>query len=196
MPSKFEIHILPILVSDRFARACRAITKHQQDAEDLATDTAVWALRYVDSFEYRSDAATYAWVHLIARHRWFNKLAKRRSARVAEDRFSGRSGAQSWTCKNEHGWLKWDKEVAETVDMEGALDRKRAWSKVKRSLDGLHPTCKGALQRRYLDDMDTRETAEDLGVAPGTVMSALYRGIRKVRKAVGAPVEPTALREI
>jgi RNA polymerase sigma-70 factor (ECF subfamily) len=133
------------------------------DAEDVAQEAFVKAYRALGRF--RPGSAFRPWLLAIvtneARNR--HRADRRRSDRELRPAIEPAPAGPD--------------ELAEAGE-------RRDW--VRRALAALPRAQREVLVCRYLLDLDERETAGVLGLAPGTVKSRASRGIRRMRAALGA----------
>lgn len=86
-------------------------------------------------------------------------------------------------------WRKWRREVTTEVLPEhgipdGAEERARD-DQVHQALRSLPPRQRAALVLRYFEDLTEKQTAEVMGVRPGTVKSLSHHAIARLREELG-----------
>ena len=154
----FEAEMLPHLGAAY--RLARALTGHEQDAEDLVQDTYLRAFAGFRGYQANTNAR--AWLLTIVRHVFINHLRK---ARVRPRLYA----------------LSQDGDAADPVDTqmptpeEEALQRLESQA-VLEALEELPEISRSVLALVDLNGMRYAEAAEVLGCPIGTVMSRLHRG--------------------
>lgn len=78
-----------------------SLTRDEAEAEDLAQHTFYKALEKIDSFQGRSDPAT--WLCSIAKNEYFNRLRRKRELPLEPDRPACTSGDESVEMKIQRG---------------------------------------------------------------------------------------------
>ena len=136
----------------------------REDAEDIAADVFVRALRGIGGFQYQDDAKPVAaWLFRIARNEVADHF-RRASRRIAPSSLSAQ--------QTEPGGRYDPLETKDSVmDLASAL----------RTLPG---TQRDAILLRLAAGLSTRQTAEAMGKPEGTVRSLLHHGIKAVRAAM------------
>lgn len=132
------------------------------EAEDVGQEVFVRFFRSMDRFRAEATLATY--LTRIAINLCLTTLAKRKR-RAWVGRLTG--GA------TESGW-----QVADPAQADSQSDN-RDW--VQAGLQQLDPRFRVVLVLRLMEGYSTQETAEILGIRPGTVLSRLARGQDKLR---------------
>jgi RNA polymerase sigma-70 factor (ECF subfamily) len=152
---------------NRVAATITGILGSGPEVEDVGQETFVQFFRSLHRF--RGDSAIGTYITRIAINLSLNELKRRK-------RYAGFP----------------DGEIPESAspvarrDQESAADIKRI---VRDGLGQLRPEFKTVLVLRLIDGFSTKETAEMLGVAEGTVLSRLARGQAKLRKIIGGMIE-------
>lgn len=152
----YAAHAAPI-----HAFAYRA-TGDSQAAEEIVQDTFVRAWRSMDRFDaQRADLRT--WLFAIARNLTIDhhrRNAARPSSPTADDRLEHQVGGSS--------------------DIDRAVE---VWQ-ITEALAQLSPEHRMAIVQIHLRGASIAETAEALGVPPGTVKSRVYYGLKALRLAL------------
>ncbi|RYG44762.1 sigma-70 family RNA polymerase sigma factor, partial [bacterium] len=137
---------------DDLYRFLRGLTRHVQDAEDLAQRTLVRAYRALDTFDGRAGLRT--WLHGIA-YREFLNWHRGRRLFVALDPRRGRTDA----------------------GFDALLDRERLRAAIAR----LSPKVGAAFVLVEVQELSLAEAATALGVPVGTVKSRLFEARAALR---------------
>ena len=139
------------------------------DAEEVGLEAFVRLYRSLDRFRGDASLGTYltritvnlALTEIERRKRWFDRF------RSEDETPSNRIGAANEPVHE---------DVVDRIEREQELER------VHQALDRLPAEQRAVVVLRWLDDLSTRETAEILGVAEGTVMSRLKRALDRLRR--------------
>lgn len=82
----------------------------------------------------------------------------------------------------------WNEQVREDESLENvpasAVDDPVSTEEVRALLSAASPASRAVLILHYLEDMKLAETAEILGIPPGTAKSRLTYGLQKIRRAI------------
>ncbi len=158
--------------SPRFRRIALARLGDVADAEDAVQDALLAALTHVDQF--RGQAKMSTWLTAIVINSARMKL-RRRFGRVylALDQ----TNSQNFT-------------LAEMLSdtrpgPEEAYRKREIAEQLAQATSRLSPTLLRTFQLRDVCGLNIRETADLLGVPPGTVKARLARARTKLRKAIG-----------
>jgi RNA polymerase sigma factor (sigma-70 family) len=157
-------------------RVAASITGSREQGEDIAQETAILALRSLNSLSdtTRIDA-------------WVARIATRESLRQL------RSPARQGVPLRVEGGARASAEPA-----DAAFDRIAASPELRVALELLSPRQRAALALRYVLDLDHRAIARILGCRVGTVDALLSRARTQLRaepslsppRALHAPAEP------
>lgn len=142
------------------------LTGNTHDAEDLAQEVFIKAHRHLSTF--RGESGMYAWLRKIAVNTHLNR--KRKKSVTFMRLFGDVSGTETW-----EGSAPSPERGAETDDVRSHVDR---------ALASLTQRERSAFVMRHYQEMSTREVAEVLGVAQGTVKSLLFRATGKLRTSL------------
>jgi RNA polymerase sigma-70 factor (ECF subfamily) len=146
-----------------------------EDADDVGQETFIRLHRALD--EFRGDSSLRTYLTRIATNLSLNALRGRkrrwsrfvsRDDRDAQAREADDAGA---------GDLREDVE---------ALERRAA---VRAAVQGLSPKHRAVVVLRMMEGYSTRETAEILGIAEGTVMSRLHRAMSALEEDLSTWME-------
>lgn len=149
---------------DQHGRLVASLTLYCGDrwvAEELAQDALVRARERWS--EVAQMQAPGAWLHRVA----MNLANSRFRRRGAERRAYRRHGVDDATVT--------DPDAAEAVA-------------VRRAIAALPDSQRAALVLRYFLDLSVAETAEAMGMRPGSVKSATHRALTAMREALGVDV--------
>jgi RNA polymerase sigma-70 factor (ECF subfamily) len=144
---------------DDLYRFLRGLTRHVEDAEDLATRTLLRAYRALDRFDGRASLRT--WLHGIAYREFLNWRRGRRFL-AALDQTRGRTDAQ----------------------FDALLDRERLRAAIVR----LSPKRGAVFALVEVQGMTHEEAGLALNVPPGTVKSRLYEARVHLRQLLDEPI--------
>ena len=160
----------------RMMAVSKRILRSADDAADAVQDAFMQAFRKIDTFQGNAKLST--WLHQIVVNASLMKLrkARRRNERNIEDLLpawadSGHAVAPGPT------WTRTADDILATEE-----DRKL----VRDLIDELPDDYRTVLLLRDIEQLDTAETAEALGIKPGAVKTRLHRA----RQALKTLLEP------
>jgi RNA polymerase sigma-70 factor (ECF subfamily) len=133
------------------------------DAEDVAQETFIRALRYLH--RYDSKRALRPWLLSITANLARNRRRSLGRYWAALQRLAGQTSAES--------------TAPEMLSMQ-ALESHALWQAVRR----LTHTEQEVIFLRYFLELSVAEAAEALGVQPGTVKSRLHRALKRLREVI------------
>ncbi len=135
------------------------------EAEDVGQETFVRFYRAMDAFRGDSSLRTY-----------LTRIAINQSLKVLKKR-------KTW---RQHFQLRSDTSPLHepTINGEAIADRRERVQLVHRALDRLSAAHRAVVVLRMIEGYSTRETAQLLGVAQGTVMSRLSRAMKALRSII------------
>ncbi len=151
------------------AAVVRGMLGNDAEADDVGQETFILFYRSLDKFRGESAVATY--LTRIAINQSLKALNRRRTWL---SRFLAR----------EHDDDEFGVQPAETVT--GPLDEKERAVRVREALATLTPEYRAVVVLRVMEEYSTRETADMLGIAEGTVMSRLSRAMKKLEPLLGS----------
>jgi len=165
----FEQQVLEHL--DMLYAVALRLTRNPADAQDLAQNTAVKALRFHDKFK----EGTYikAWLLTILRNTFINEY-RRKARRPTFVELTGAEPASS-TAPDPDVFFEPARENRN--DLLELLD-----DEVKQAVESLPDNFRLAVIMADLEDKSYKEIAEAMNCRLGTVMSRLYRGRRLLRE--------------
>ena len=151
------------------------LTGHASDAEDLAQDALLRALKALPSFRGESSAST--WVYRITVNTWKNRVRseKRRGLwRRVDLRLFSADGDEETSLG--------EKLPSGEPAPDAGLETEDRASAVQRALLELEPDSRAVLVLRDLEGQSYEEIALQLGLPEGTVKSRLNRGRDALKK--------------
>ena len=161
----------------------RRLGQSEEDAKDSVQDAFISAFRALDRF--REGAPLRPWLRRIVRNTAIDKLRSRQSRRETPfvDTGLGVLGALESLDPTHH--------YPETVDR--SLDMHHKCAVVWECLQDLPDSHRNVLLLRGVQELDTNETAEALGVSPGCTKVRLHRARRALRAMLAERSEPRAV---
>ncbi|MFT5143943.1 MAG: RNA polymerase sigma-70 factor (ECF subfamily) [Rhodothermales bacterium] len=142
------------------------LTGNHHDAEDLAQEVFIKAHRGLAGF--RGESGIYAWLHRIAVNAHLNK--KRKKALSFMRLMGDVEGTDTWS----------EPGPTPNEDAEGSDTR----AHIDRALDVLAPRERTAFVMRHYHELSTKEVADAMGIADGTVKSLVFRATSKLRDSL------------
>jgi len=141
-----------------------SIVKNETDAEDAAQEAVINAYRHLDSFRAESKFST--WLTTIAIYEGRKRLRKAKSA--AEDSLEEAAEEKEgdYTPAPLTDWRE--------IPLE-ALERRELREALRRAVASLPEIYKQVFTLRDLENLNTEETAEALGLTAGVVKVRLHR---------------------
>lgn len=154
---------------------CLRLVRSEAEAAELAQDAFLRA--YQNLHRYDEARPFDLWVMAIARNLCLDVL-RRRSHMRTEDLSEMNDALPS----------------GEKSLEEGAIERQERLS-LEEAMSSLGADDREVLALYYVQKRTTKEIAEVMGVAPGTIMARLFRAREKLRKRMQSAAEPTAARK-
>jgi len=145
-------------------RACRAVLRNDQDAEDAVQAAWLNAFRALRSF--RSEASFRTWITRIAINEATTRLRKQRQLISTEDI-----------------------AMPDTQSPERELVTKELSSRLEREIDALPEGLRSVLVLRDIVELDTKETADCLGIEDENVRVRLHRARQALAQRLSEPLE-------
>lgn len=147
------------------------------EVDDVGQETFIRLHRALPSF--RGDAALGTYITRIAINQSLKAIRKRQSWRA---RFFSRDGD--------------DYDAVEPIVEDDPIADNERSRIVHEALQHLNPDHRAVVVLRMLEEYSTRETAEMLGIAEGTVMSRLSRAMARLERILGPIIrEPDIINE-
>jgi RNA polymerase sigma-70 factor (ECF subfamily) len=156
--SGFEQAILPHL--DAAYNLARWLTRNDHDAEDVAQEACLRAMRFFDGFH---GGSVRPWLLTIVRNTYLTWLQKNRGKETAPLEDEAASGAANP-----------EEELLERVDAQS----------LRQALDALPAEYREVIVLRELEELSYKEIADVAGIPIGTVMSRLARARRRLQESV------------
>jgi len=158
-----------------------AIVKNEADAEDGAQEAVINAYRHLNSF--RAEAKFSTWLTTIAINEGRKRLRKVKGA--AEDSLEEKAEEKEgdYTPAPLTDWRE--------IPLE-ALERKELREALRDAVVSLPDIYRQVFTLRDLDELNTEETAEALGLSPGVVKVRLHRARILLQKQLVPFLKTTA----
>jgi RNA polymerase sigma-70 factor (ECF subfamily) len=150
------------------------LTRNPADAEDLAQDTIVKALRFHDKFQKGSYIK--AWLLTILRNTFINDY-RRRVRRPSQVALTGVEPAPETAPDPEVLYRPRSRRYGDVLEL---LD-----DRVRRAIEELPEDFRDAVIMADIEDKSYKEIADVMGRPIGTVMSRLFRGRKLLREKLG-----------
>lgn len=155
--------------SGKIYNAALRLTGHPNEAEEVLQETFINACRGVEAFEGRSSLAT--WLYRIATNNCLMRLRRKETPTVSLDVFE--TADDNTASIDLHDW-QWEPESQLLNDeLRRAMDE---------SVAMLPETLRAVFVLRDLEGLSTKETAEVLGISPGSVKVRLHRARMQLRQ--------------
>ncbi len=154
----FEQAVLPHL--DAAYNLARWLTRNDHDAEDVAQEACLRAMRFFDGFR---GGAVRPWLLTIVRNTYLTWLQKSKVKEMTP--------------------LEYDVESKAANPEELLLERVDGQA-LRQALDALPAEYREVLVLRELEELSYKEIAEIAGIPIGTVMSRLARARRRLQESV------------
>ena len=155
--------------SPRLFRWVSSFSNQSAEAEDLLQE--VWKRVFARRHQFRAESGFGAWLFSIARSVCLDAVRKEQSRVAALQR----------------------RAVDPTVTRGFGPPPGLPELDVARLVMSLPDRQRQVVALRFLDQLSTQETAEAMGVAPGTVKATLHKALRNLRSMVSTPVADSAL---
>jgi len=159
----------------RLLAVTRRLLRSEADAEDAVQDAFLAAFRSIHGFEGNSRLST--WLHRIAVNAALMRLrTKRRHPETSIDELLPAFGEDGLHREQPIEWRGTDVK----------LERQETREWVRAQIDRLPETYRTALLLRDIEELDTQETAELLGITPNAVKIRLHRARLALRELLDA----------
>ncbi|HEV3256732.1 MAG TPA: sigma-70 family RNA polymerase sigma factor [Gemmataceae bacterium] len=165
----------------RMLAVARRLLRGEEDSADAVQDAFLAAFRGLDKFEGTSSLGT--WLHRIVVNSCLAKLRaqSRRRAVPIDDLLPtfDETGHHTQPIRS------WDEQAL------SRLTREETRMQVRACIDRLPEPYRTVLLLRDIEELDTAQTAQQLGITPGAVKTCLHRA----RQALRTLLEPLVLEE-
>lgn len=163
------------LHSPRLLAVTRRILQNEEDARDAVQDAFLSAFRSLPNFQ--GDARFSTWLHRIGVNAALMKLRsrQRRPERPIADLLPSFQGDGHQT-----------DPVAPWDSAEKLLERQETRDLIRRSIAELPDAYRTILVLRDIEELDTEQTAEQLGVSVAVVKTRLHRARQALRTLLDA----------
>ena len=159
---------------DALYRTALRMTRNPQDAEDLVQETYLRAYRFFDSFEPGTKLR--AWLFKILSNNYINLYRKARH----EPQITSMEDQEEFSL---YGQLARQGDLGEVTLEDQVLDE-FAEQDIRAAIENLPPVFRMAVLLADVEGFSYKEIAEITDVSIGTVMSRLFRGRRRLQKAL------------
>lgn len=160
----------------RMLAVARRFMRSEEDARDAVQDAFLSAFRGVERFEGNARIST--WLHRIVVNAALMKLRTRR-------RKPEQSIEELLPSFMEDGHMSAPAAPWRNDEMD-AIERRQLASVMTEAIESLPDSYRNVLVLRDIEDLDTEETAQAMGISPGAVKTRLHRA----RQALRGLLEP------
>ncbi len=151
----------------------RRYMRSEDDARDVVQEAMLSAFRGIASFD--ADAKLSTWLHRIVVNCALMRLRSRR--RRPEESLDDLLPSFDEQGAFAHGVVEWDAPATEQV-----VERRQMRQIVRRCIDRLPDSYRALLVLRDIEERDTEESAELLGLTVSAVKSRLHRARQALRE--------------
>jgi RNA polymerase sigma-70 factor (ECF subfamily) len=159
----------------RLLVVARRFMRDEEDARDCVQDAFLSAFRSIDGFEAKARLGT--WLHRILVNACLMKLRARKSK--PEELIDPQTPQF-----DEYGFRNAPSEMS-PLSVEDLLERGEVREQLRNAIDGLPENYRIVLLLRDIEELNTAETAEKLGMTPGAVQVRLHRARLALREQIG-----------
>jgi RNA polymerase sigma-70 factor (ECF subfamily) len=166
--------------SRRLLTTARRLLRNDEDAADAVQEALLAAFKSIDGFQATARLST--WLHRIVINAGLMKL--RASSRHPEEPIEDllpRFDADGCWATDVHSW---------DATSDALLERRETRQMVRRCIDSLPETYRTVLVLRDLEDLDTEEVAEKLGITPNATKIRLHRARQALRTLLDRELRP------
>jgi RNA polymerase sigma-70 factor (ECF subfamily) len=155
----------------RMTAVARRFLRCDEDCADAVQDAFLLAFRSLERFEGKSSLGT--WLHRIIVNTCLLKLRSRSRRRALPiDDLPPAADKAAWAGSEDHGLSR--------------LTRNETQNMVRACIERLPRHYRTIVLLRDIEELDTTETAQRLGITPGTVKTRLHRARYALRKILQA----------
>ncbi len=163
----------------RLLAVARRVMRNEEDARDCLQDAFLSAFRSIDRFEGKAKLGT--WLHRIVVNSCLMRLrARKRKPEELVD-------PHVWEVDT-YGFRVGPTEMTPT-SVDKLLEREEVREQVRKAIDMLPESYRIVLVLRDIEEFDTAETAEMLGMTPGAVKVRLHRARLALKTEIGSLFE-------
>jgi RNA polymerase sigma-70 factor (ECF subfamily) len=162
----------------RMLAIARRYLHHDEEAQDALQDALLSVYRGIHRFEGHSQLAT--WLHRIAANAALMRLRRRRIDETSIDDLLPKFVDDGHQVEPTVPWTK---------SVEAALEQRETAELVRRSIDQLPDQHRAILLLRDIEQRDTEETAELLGLTIGAVKTRLHRARQALRSLLDSHMQ-------
>jgi RNA polymerase sigma-70 factor (ECF subfamily) len=155
----------------RLLAVARRLLRNDDDAREAVQEAFLSAFRALDRFEGASRLAT--WLHRIVVNACLMRLRSRRGA--AEESLDDL--LPSFAANGHHAAAITDW----SQDAHAALEREETRARVRHAIDALPETYRTALVLRDIEELDTADVANLLGITPNAAKVRVHRARQALR---------------
>ena len=163
----------------RMLAVARRFLRSEEDARDAVQDAFLSAFRSIDAFEGNSRIST--WLHRIVVNASLMKLRTRR-------RKPEQSIEELLPSYQDDGHLTLPPSPWRESEPDG-VERRELSELLVRSIGELPESYRNVLLLRDIEELDTEETAEAMGISPGAVKTRLHRARQALRGLLAPHLE-------
>jgi RNA polymerase sigma-70 factor (ECF subfamily) len=163
----------------RLLAVARRFLRSEDDARDAVQDAFLSAFRSIDRFEGNARVST--WLHRIVVNASLMKLrTRRRKPEQSIDELLPGFLEDGHMEAPASPWRSVEADVAERSELREL---------VLRSIEELPDGYRNVLMLRDIEELDTEETAEIMGITPGAVKTRLHRARQALRELLAPHLE-------
>jgi len=165
----------------RLFRLAYRMTTSTQDAEDLVQETFLRAYKSRHRFEARANLAT--WLYRICVNASLDHIRRRSQA-------AGHGAAQPID-ESEDGIAE-ERLAGPAPTPERLLLSREVREQIAGAMAALSPVERAAFELRHCEQLSIQEISAALGLRQGAAKNTIFRGVRKLRRALAPLVEEQA----
>ena len=158
-------------------RWVRSFADGPDEADDLVQE--VWQRVLARRATYRGTGSFRGWLHKVARTVCVDHARGRASRRTAQQRVEAHVRAAV------EADARAQADAATSTTPDDRLEEESLRTRVRRAVEALPPRQREVVTLRILEGLSTRETADVMECAEGTVKAALSHALAKLREQFG-----------
>ncbi len=163
----------------RLLAVARRLMRNEEDARDCVQDAFLSAFRSLDRFEAKSRLGT--WLHRILVNACLMRLRARK--RKPEESVDPQTPEF-----DQYGFRSGPSEMS-PLSAEDLFEREEVREQLRKAIDDLPENHRIVLLLRDIEELDTAETAEQLGMTQGAVKVRLHRARLALKEKLGGLYE-------